>query len=118
MFRLGLSTAALPSSKSNFLTSSISLLQTRRSLRLPLIVSLPRRKYGTAPSTNMSDLTASFLEATKARRTFYALEAKCPVPDSQIISLAEQALLNVPSPFNNQSTRMTVLLKSEHDKLW
>ena len=66
----------------------------------------------------MSDLTASFLEATKARRTFYALEAKCPVPDSQIISLAEQALLNVPSAFNNQSTRMTVLLKSEHDKLW
>jgi uncharacterized protein len=40
------------------------------------------------------------------------------VPDSEIVKIAETALLNVPSAFNNQSTRIAVLLGTNHTKLW
>ena len=66
----------------------------------------------------MSPQSKPYLEATKDRRTYYQLESTCPIPDSEIVKLAEHAILNVPSAFNNQSTRMTVLLKAEHKKLW
>lgn len=60
----------------------------------------------------------SFLDAIKERRTIYALNKESPVSDKRITELAELALLNVPSSFNSQSTRLVVLLNKDHDQFW
>ncbi|KAI9649488.1 type II nitroreductase [Ciborinia camelliae] len=59
-----------------------------------------------------------FISLLQSRRTIYALSSSSPIPDSQIQEIVEQALLHVPSSFNSQSTRIVLLLKSEHEKLW
>lgn len=66
----------------------------------------------------MSQQTDSFIAASKARRTIYALGKNSPVPDSTIKDLVHQAILNVPSSFNTQSTRLVLMLHEEHEKLW
>ena len=38
--------------------------------------------------------------------------------DGKIEELVNSAILNVPSSFNTQSTRLIVLLHKEHDRLW
>ncbi|KAK9366406.1 Nitroreductase-like protein [Lipomyces kononenkoae] len=63
-------------------------------------------------------VSKSFLEAVRARRTFYQLVNKSPVPDSRIVELVNEAILHTPSAFNSQSTRLVVLLKKDHEKLW
>lgn len=60
----------------------------------------------------------SFTEATQSRRSIRALESKTTVPDSTIAQLAETAILTVPSAFNSQTTRLTVLFGDDHQKLW
>lgn len=60
----------------------------------------------------------SFLETVKARRTYYALKKESTIPDSQIQEIIKEAILHVPSSFNSQSTRVVLLVKEEHDKLW
>ncbi|KAJ5799244.1 Nitroreductase [Penicillium psychrosexuale] len=60
----------------------------------------------------------SFTEATQKRRTIRALESKTTVPDSTVVKLAEAALLTVPSAFDNQSVRLTVLFGNDHKQLW
>lgn len=73
----------------------------------------------TSSSINMSfPETISFAQATHDRRSIRALQATSPVPDSIITLLAETAILDVPSAFNSQTTRMTVLLGDHHKKLW
>lgn len=67
----------------------------------------------------MSSLeNVSFAVATQNRRSMRALEATSPVPDSTIVRLVETALLNVPSAFNSQTTRITILFGDDHRKLW
>jgi predicted oxidoreductase (fatty acid repression mutant protein) len=66
----------------------------------------------------MGHHTASFFTAREHRRSYYALLPKPTVPDSEIVKIAETALLNVPSAFNNESTRITVLLGTNYAKLW
>jgi len=63
-------------------------------------------------------VTTSFSEATQNRRSIRALEARTTVPDSTITKLAQAAILTVPSAFDNQSARLTVLLGDDHRKLW
>lgn len=60
----------------------------------------------------------SFSEATHQRRSHRALENKSSVPDETIVKIAESAILDVPSAFNNQSARLTVLFGDDHKKLW
>jgi predicted oxidoreductase (fatty acid repression mutant protein) len=60
----------------------------------------------------------SFTEATHTRRTIRALQPSSPVPDSTITALAEKAILDVPSAFNSQTTRMIILFGANHKKLW
>ncbi|KIX04489.1 uncharacterized protein Z518_05359 [Rhinocladiella mackenziei CBS 650.93] len=62
--------------------------------------------------------SAAFFDAVKARRTYYALSAESPIPDSKIHEIVKTAILNVPSSFNSQSTRVVVLLGDQHQKLW
>lgn len=68
-------------------------------------------------STIMAN-TAAFLEATKIRRSYYQLLNESPISDARIQELVRHAISHVPSAFNSQTTRVVVLLKSEHEKLW
>ncbi|KAJ5984412.1 Nitroreductase [Penicillium waksmanii] len=63
-------------------------------------------------------VTMSFTEATQKRRTIRALDSKTTVPDSTIVKLASAAILTVPSAFDNQSARLTVVFGDDHKKLW
>ncbi|KAJ9612961.1 type II nitroreductase [Cladophialophora chaetospira] len=65
-----------------------------------------------------SSETVSFSAATRARRSRRALKATSSVPDSVIVDLVESTLLNVPSAFNSQTTRISILLHDNHRKLW
>ncbi|OKO91580.1 Fatty acid repression mutant protein 2 [Penicillium subrubescens] len=62
--------------------------------------------------------TDALIQAAQSRRTIYKLGKSSPVPDSKIEELVNAAILNVPSSFNTQSTRLVVLLREEHDNLW
>lgn len=57
-------------------------------------------------------------EALKHRRSYYALSNQPPLPDDGIQEILDFATLHVPSAFNSQSTRMVLLLKEHHQKLW
>lgn len=62
--------------------------------------------------------SAQFLEEIKKRRTYYAITNKSPISDARIHEIVNDIVLHVPSSFNSQSSRVVVLLKKEHDKLW
>lgn len=63
-------------------------------------------------------MTDALVQAAQARRTIYKLGKNSPVPDSKVEELVNAAILNVPSSFNTQSTRLVVVLREEHEKLW
>jgi uncharacterized protein len=63
-------------------------------------------------------MSSDYLAAVKARRTYYPLKKESPIDDRKIQEIINQAVLHAPSPFNSQSSRVVVLLKDEHDKLW
>jgi len=60
----------------------------------------------------------AFFETVKARRTYYQLKKESTISDEKIQDIITQALLHVPSSFNSQSTRIILLVKEEHNKLW
>ncbi|GKZ33094.1 hypothetical protein AbraIFM66950_002872 [Aspergillus brasiliensis] len=60
----------------------------------------------------------ALVDLAKGRHSIYKLGRNSPVPDSKIEELVNQAILNVPSAFNTQSTRLIVLLHKEHERLW
>jgi hypothetical protein len=59
-----------------------------------------------------------FLEAIQSRRSLYALNKSPTISDARIQEIIKHALLHVPSSFNAQSSRIVLLLKDDHDKLW
>ncbi|OJJ64801.1 hypothetical protein ASPSYDRAFT_140529 [Aspergillus sydowii CBS 593.65] len=62
--------------------------------------------------------TGTLLEAVKARRTIYGLKAESPISDDTIESIVRDSVLHVPSSFNTQTSRVVLLLKDEHKKVW
>ncbi|PYI13605.1 Nitroreductase [Aspergillus japonicus CBS 114.51] len=62
--------------------------------------------------------SSTLLAALAGRRSYYALRRESPIPDAKIQSILNQIVLQTPSAFNSQTTRILVLLKQEHDKLW
>jgi hypothetical protein len=66
----------------------------------------------------MAPSTDTLIELAKARRTYYALGRKAPVPDAEVIKFVEQAILHVPSSFNTQSARVVIALGADHEKVW
>ena len=60
----------------------------------------------------------TFLDAIKDRRSYYQLNKESPKSDKEIVELVNQLVLNVPSSFNSQSSRLVVLLNQEHEKFW
>jgi uncharacterized protein len=63
-------------------------------------------------------MSSAYLAAVKARRTYYPLKKESPIDDKRIQEIVSEAVLHAPSSFNSQSTRVVVLLKEEHEKLW
>ena len=63
-------------------------------------------------------MSKTFLEAVKARRSYYAINKETVISDEQIVELINDAVKYTPSSFNSQSARVLVLLGDNHDKLW
>jgi len=59
-----------------------------------------------------------FLDTMLKRRTYYPLKNSSPISDARIQEIIKHAILHVPSSFNSQTTRVVLLLKAEHEKLW
>lgn len=57
-------------------------------------------------------------EALKHRRSYYNIGNQSPIPDDKIEGILDFAALHIPSAFNSQSTRMVLLLKKHHQRLW
>ncbi|KAJ5518530.1 hypothetical protein N7453_000952 [Penicillium expansum] len=94
-------------------TSPTRLVSTHQ--RTPRSFSSSTRKQAPTPAANMP---STLIDLAKNRRTIYNLSKKSPVADSKIEELVNAAILNVPSAFNTQSTRLVVLLHDQHDRLW
>ena len=63
-------------------------------------------------------MNQSFKEALENRRSCYDLNKLSPSTDDKIEEIIDFALLNVPSAFNSQSTRIVLLLGDQHQQLW
>ena len=61
-------------------------------------------------------MTRDFKEALRHRRTYYHITNSSPISDEQIKEIIDFAVMNVPSAFNSQSTRIVLLLGKNHKK--
>ncbi|MDR1964260.1 MAG: nitroreductase family protein [Planctomycetaceae bacterium] len=57
-------------------------------------------------------------EIIRQRRTYYAIENKSPVTNTEIEEIIRLAVTYLPSAFNSQSSRVVLLLNQHHIKLW
>ncbi|KAJ5645415.1 hypothetical protein N7507_011426 [Penicillium longicatenatum] len=93
--------------------------QSKVSLPLrPFSTSLTSQFQSSSPIYSSAMSIDALIQAAQNRRTIYKLGKNSPVPDAKIEELVNAAILNVPSSFNTQSTRLVVLLKEEHERLW
>lgn len=63
-------------------------------------------------------MNTDFKTALKDRRSIYAIDDNIKVSDKEIEDIIDFAVLNVPSAFNSQSTRVVLLLSDQHVRLW
>ena len=63
-------------------------------------------------------MARNFKEALRHRRTYYHITNSSPISDEQIKEIIDFAVMNVPSAFNSQSTRIVLLLGKNHKRLW
>jgi predicted oxidoreductase (fatty acid repression mutant protein) len=63
-------------------------------------------------------MSVDFREAVEKRRSIYNISKEPVTSDEEILGLIRDAVKYAPSAFNSQSSRVLVLLGSEHDKLW
>lgn len=66
----------------------------------------------------MHNLATTVNESFKGRRSVYALTNESTISDDRLEELIAEVVLHTPSPFNSQASRLVVLLKDEHQKLW
>ena len=59
-----------------------------------------------------------FLATVESRRTYYQLSNESPISDARIKEIVTFALKHTPSSFNSQTSRLVLVLKKEHEKLW
>ena len=60
----------------------------------------------------------TFEETLMNRRSYYSIGNDSPVEEHEIIRIIHEAVKYVPSAYNSQSTRIVLLLRDEHKKLW
>lgn len=63
-------------------------------------------------------MNRNFNESIKSRRSYYNINNTSPISDSAIEEILKTAILNVPSAFNSQSTKLVILLGDNHKKVW
>ena len=91
------------------------LKPTSSILRQPIFT----RTFNTSfPTMAAPSSAAPFLDPTKYRHSVYALTHESPISDDRIEEIVKDTLLNVPSAFNSQTTRLVLVLNKEHTKLW
>ncbi len=59
-----------------------------------------------------------FKEVIEHRRSYYAITNQSLISDESIEEIINFAILHVPSAFNSQTTRIVLLLREHHTKLW
>ena len=91
------------------------LTPTSSALRQPIF----SRTFNTSFPTMAAPSSAGpFFDAVKYRHSVYALTHESPISDDRIEEIVKDTLLNVPSAFNSQTTRLVLVLDKEHTKLW
>jgi hypothetical protein len=102
------------------LTTIKPLLPPTFALSIPLLPHRyqPQASLRTFATTPAAMSSKQFLEIAKGRRSIYPLKKESVIDDKKIQEIVTEALLHVPSAFNSQTTRIVLLLKGEHDKLW
>ena len=60
----------------------------------------------------------NFVQAIRHRRTIYSLGPHTDLPTQKIIDMLDTVLLNIPSAFNAQSTRLVLMMGEHHLRLW
>ncbi|CAI7678081.1 unnamed protein product [Penicillium manginii] len=73
---------------------------------------------GLSQSKPFNKNTRSLLKLTQERRTHYKLLGKSPISDDDLETLVRNATKHVPTAWNTQSSRVVLLLKDEHKKVW
>ena len=63
-------------------------------------------------------MSRNFIEAVTHRRSYYHLDNRAMVEDSEVVNLIDELLTTMPSPFNVQSARLVLLLDEQHRELW
>lgn len=61
---------------------------------------------------------SDFITAIENRRSIYAIGKEKVVSEEKITQIIEKLVLNVPSPYNMQSSRTVILFDDESSKLW
>ncbi|WP_207918109.1 MULTISPECIES: nitroreductase family protein [unclassified Paenibacillus] len=56
--------------------------------------------------------------ALRERRSIYGITKESPISDQSIQEIIEETVKHTPSAFNNQTTRVVLLLGEQHDKVW
>ena len=101
-----------------YITSFLPFTLPRNQNSVPISPSPP-----TSPSTSEFESSptmpaSQFLELIAARRSNYALSSTSPIPDAKIVEIVQECVKHVPSSFNSQSSRVVILFRNEHEKLW
>jgi predicted oxidoreductase (fatty acid repression mutant protein) len=66
----------------------------------------------------METLEKDLFTALRERRSIYGISKESPISDQSIQEIIEETVKHTPSAFNNQTTRVVLLLGEQHDKLW
>lgn len=61
---------------------------------------------------------SEFLKAVEKRRSIYNISNESPISDAEIKKIVDTAVLNAPTYFNGQSSRVVLLLGKNSKRLW
>lgn len=63
-------------------------------------------------------METNFIDLAKKRRSIYALGRNVKLSTDELTDLIKTNMKQVPTPFNNQTTRAVILFGDSHEKLW
>ena len=107
-------------SRIHFLSRVKISISSFTALRYRNYISSPTSRPFSSKSamTSSSTMTSNFMDAVVNRRSTYTLSPESTISDSEIKDLVTTTLEHAPSTFGSYTTRVVVLLKEEHYKLW
>lgn len=63
-------------------------------------------------------METNLINLAKQRRSIYALGKNVSADQEDLVNLIQTAVKNVPTAFNNQTTRAIITFNGSHDKVW